>query len=110
MMKIALVAAVAAMAGYGVYANQTKEMMSDVMLENVEALATDENSDTEDTWQVGDKTIFRATSPGWTYDAELDVWLFNGKVSATTTPSTETIKIKCCRSKGDLKSCAFEEC
>ena len=38
-MKIALVAAVAAMAGYGVYANQTKEMMSDVMLENVEALA-----------------------------------------------------------------------
>lgn len=38
-MKVALVAAVAAMAGYGVYANQTKEMMSDVMLENVEALA-----------------------------------------------------------------------
>ena len=41
-MKVALVAAVAAMAGYGVYANQSKEMMSDVMLENVEALATDE--------------------------------------------------------------------
>lgn len=42
-MKVTLVAAVAAMAGYGVYAHQTKEMMSDVMLENVEALATDEN-------------------------------------------------------------------
>ena len=42
-MKVALVAAVAAMAGYGVYAHQTKEMMSDVMLENVEALATDES-------------------------------------------------------------------
>ena len=42
-MKVALVAAVAAIAGYGVYAHQTKEMMSDVMLENVEALATDEN-------------------------------------------------------------------
>ena len=45
MMKVALVAAVAAMAGYGVYAHQTKEMMSDVMLENVEALATGESSD-----------------------------------------------------------------
>ena len=45
-LKVALVAAVAAMAGYGVYANQTKEMMSDVMLENVEALATDESSQT----------------------------------------------------------------
>ena len=43
-MKVALVAAVAAMAGYGVYANQTKEMMSDVMLENVEALATGEGT------------------------------------------------------------------
>ena len=43
LLKVALVAAVAAaMAGYGVYANQTKEMMSDVMLENVEALATGE--------------------------------------------------------------------
>ncbi len=48
MMKVALVAAVAAMAGYGVYANQTKEMMSDVMLENVEALATDESNQTYD--------------------------------------------------------------
>ena len=45
MMKVALVAAVAAMAGYGVYAHQTKEMMSDVMLENVEALATGEDGD-----------------------------------------------------------------
>ena len=43
-MKVALVAAVAAIAGYGVYANQTKEMMSDVMLENVEALASAELS------------------------------------------------------------------
>ena len=46
-MKVALVAAVAAMAGYGVYAHQTKEMMSDMMLENVEALATGEVSPTE---------------------------------------------------------------
>ena len=39
--KVALVAAVAAMAGYGVYTNQTQETMSDVMLANVEALAGD---------------------------------------------------------------------
>ncbi|WP_305533229.1 NVEALA domain-containing protein [uncultured Bacteroides sp.] len=37
--KIALVAAVAAVAGYGVYANQNEKAMSDLMLANVEALA-----------------------------------------------------------------------
>ena len=38
-MKIAFVAAFAAVAGYGVYANQQSEAMSDLMLANVEALA-----------------------------------------------------------------------
>lgn len=38
-MKIAFVAAFAAVAGYGVYANQQSETMSDLMLANVEALA-----------------------------------------------------------------------
>ena len=37
--KVALVAAIAAVASYGVYTNQAKETMSDVMLANVEALA-----------------------------------------------------------------------
>ena len=37
-MKIAFVAAFAAVAGYGVYANQQSETMSDLMLANVEAL------------------------------------------------------------------------
>ena len=38
-----MVAAFAAVAGYGVYASQTKSNeMSDIMLENVEALARDE--------------------------------------------------------------------
>ncbi len=40
--KVALVAAFAAVAGYGVYTNQTQKTMSDVMLANVEALATGE--------------------------------------------------------------------
>ena len=39
MIKIAFVAAFAAVAGYGVYANQQSEAMSDLMLANVEALA-----------------------------------------------------------------------
>lgn len=42
-MKIAFVAAFAAVAGYGVYANQQSEAMSDLMLANVEALARGES-------------------------------------------------------------------
>ena len=42
--KLTLAMAFAAVAGYGIYANQTKEQtMSDIMLENVEALARDES-------------------------------------------------------------------
>ena len=39
--KFALVAAIATVASYGIYTNQTEVTMSDVMLENVEALAGD---------------------------------------------------------------------
>ena len=39
MIKIAFVAAFAAIAGYGVYANQKSEVLSDLTLANVEALA-----------------------------------------------------------------------
>lgn len=42
--KVAFAAAIIAVAGYGVYENQSKETLSDVMLENVEALATGEGS------------------------------------------------------------------
>lgn len=37
-LKVVLSAAVVAVAGYGMYENQLKENLSDVMLENVEAL------------------------------------------------------------------------
>ena len=40
--KAALVAVIAVIAGYGMYANQAKEKLSDVMLENIEALAINE--------------------------------------------------------------------
>ena len=39
--KLAFVAAFVAVAGYGVYANQTLDAMSDLALANVEALASD---------------------------------------------------------------------
>lgn len=42
-LKVALSAAVVAVAGYGMYENQSKETLSNVMLENVEALATGES-------------------------------------------------------------------
>lgn len=41
--KIAFVAAFAAIAGYGVYANQKADAMSDLALANVEALAQSES-------------------------------------------------------------------
>lgn len=41
--KIAFVAAFAAVTGYGVYTNQRTETMSDLMLANVEALASGES-------------------------------------------------------------------
>ena len=45
----AIVAAFAAIAGYGIYVNQEKEIaLSDTMMANVEALATDEYGDRED--------------------------------------------------------------
>ena len=45
MIKIAFVAAFAAIAGYGVYANQKSEVLSDLTLANVEALARYEDGE-----------------------------------------------------------------
>lgn len=46
-LKIAFVAAFAAIAGYGVYANQKADTMSDLVLANVEALAGGEGSSSD---------------------------------------------------------------
>ena len=55
MIKIAFVAAFAAIAGYGVYANQKTDVMSDLALANIEALASGEggggNHTCYDTWR-----------------------------------------------------------
>lgn len=94
--------------GYNVYTGQRLRTLSDVALANVEALAEEEDADNK-TWQVGEKTI-TTSSPGWTFDATLNVWLFEGKVTATQMPETEVIKISCCRAVGPLSNCAYEEC
>ena len=44
MIKIAFVAAFAAIAGYGVYANQKPDVMCDLALANIEALASGETA------------------------------------------------------------------
>lgn len=46
--KVAFVAAFAAIAGYGVYANQKSDAMSDLTLANVEALASGETGPCSD--------------------------------------------------------------
>ena len=50
----ALVAAVAAIGGYGVYTNQQADVMSDLVLANVEALAKIEDPDEGGGAKVGD--------------------------------------------------------
>lgn len=94
--------------GYNIYTGQRLNALSDIALANIEALAQDE-IESDKTWQVGEKTI-TTSSPGWTYNATLDVWLFEGKVTATQPPEIEVLKIKCCRAKGPLDSCSYEEC
>ena len=44
MKKISMIAAFALVAGYAVYQSQQKEQMSDIALENVEALASGESN------------------------------------------------------------------
>jgi len=61
-MQIAFVAAFAAIAGYGIYTNQKAEAMSDLMLANVEALASGEDQvtcvyDPGDTCRVGSTDV-----------------------------------------------------
>ena len=107
---ISIVAVVALIMGYNVYISHGINCLSDIVLANVEALANSESGSDKTTWQEGDKTIVSTSSPGWTFDLKLNVWLFEGKVSNSTPPSIETVKIKCCRLKGPLASCSYEEC
>ena len=66
MIKIAFVAAFAAIAGYGVYANQKTDVMSDLALANVEALARNEISNCDNgCWDNGSGCLCGVWYPGW---------------------------------------------
>lgn len=95
--------------GYNVYVNQGLDSLSNVVLANAEALAAGESGSGQ-TWQVGVKTITSTTAPGWTYDGQLNVWVFKGQVTASKPPTTESVKINCCRAQGPLDSCSYEPC
>lgn len=111
-----MVVIAAMFAGYSTY-NEQDETNNEIIV-NVEALANNESDNAEETWQVGDKIvrkeIYTTTVPGWTWNAEIDVLLLNGKVSGSAPPSyvkeTTEVKIKCCRLQGDLNKCEYESC
>lgn len=67
LIKIVLVMAFLAVAGYGVYMNRTKETLSDVMLENLEALARYELPEVEIVCNQYDYT-----SPGQCWEEDGD--------------------------------------
>ena len=101
---------IVAVAAFNVNFNTQNKCLSAASLVNVEALAQGNESDSQQTWQVGEKTTVTTTSPGYSWDAGFNVWLINGKRTSSSPPSTETIKFKCCRPQGDLTSCSFENC
>ncbi|WP_455666942.1 NVEALA domain-containing protein [Phocaeicola sp.] len=68
-LKVSLVAAFALFAGYNVYSSQKSDVMSDLALANVEALASDEvvkvcpNKGGTCTVQIGEQTVVGTV--GW---------------------------------------------
>ena len=56
-LKVTLVAALALFAGYNVYSSQKSDVMSDLALANVEALASGEDGDRYHFWCCGNTDI-----------------------------------------------------
>ena len=109
--------ATALLTGYGAYNGQSETKLSDIALENVEALASVDVS-SNDTWQVGTKTIKRTiqctNETGWSWNVGANAWFFNGSIShsapETTWTEEESVTINCCRKQGNLKDCNYEIC
>ena len=82
--KIAFVAAFAAIAGYGVYANQKVDTMSDLMLANVEALARGEGGGSRDCFTKWRKAPNDGSLAFWAWIcSECEpYWLLEGSVKA----------------------------
>lgn len=119
-LRFALVGIVFSVASYGVYQTQSsKDTMSDILLANVEAISNPENgTEPGTTWQIGNKTltkeVYHSNDPNWKWSVDLNIWLFKGQIShsspSDSTKHIETVTFKCCRLKGDLNSCVYEEC
>ncbi len=103
--------------------------LSDMALKNVLALADGEDPEDPDpgeddgggnvtTWQIGKKTItteiYTATSPGWSWSTEGNIWLFKGTRTENWPPNylkeTVSVEISCCRLKGTVTTCDYEVC
>lgn len=112
--------ATALLTGYSAYDAHGENNIASITLANVEALATgnEDGTDSDQTWQVGSKTIKktvqRTNETGWSWDVEGNVWLFNGSVSHSSPEITwteeESVTFNCCRQQGDLKKCNYENC
>ena len=118
----ALVGIALSVASYGVYETQSrKQTMSDILLANIEALGDynpETGTESGTTWQIGNKTltkeVYHSNDPNWKWSVDLNIWLFKGQIShsspSDSTKQIETVTFKCCRLKGDLNSCVYEEC
>lgn len=112
---LAVVAIVAA--GYSAYkAYIYYQPKNDLLAMNLEALAQGEGTESEsdsETYQVVEATRTEQVTEeqGWSWDASIGKWLFNGKATnkAPTKVSIITIKYECCIKKG-LKKCHYIMC
>lgn len=76
------------------------------------------NSGETESYQEAKKTITKTvkvtSEAGYSWDVGLNIWLFNGK-KAQKPPThswevSEQIELTCCRKKGPLSSCSYEDC
>lgn len=96
---LSLAAAAIVASGFGAYkAYQSYQPKNNLLAMNLEALAQGEGTGSEadsETYQEvkATRTEQTTTEPGWSWDASLKVWLFNGKISKKSPTKVTTIKI-----------------
>ena len=101
---LSLAAAAIVASGFGAYkAYQSYQPKNNLLAMNLEALAQGEGTGREadsETYQEvkAPRTEQTTTEPGWSWDASIKVWLFNGKISKKSPTKVTTIKIEydCC--------------
>lgn len=114
---LSLAATAIVASGFGAYkAYQSYQPKNNLLAMNLEALAQGEGTGSEadsETYQEvkATRTEQTTTEPGWSWDASLKVWLFNGKISKKSPTKVTTIKIEydCCIKQG-LTKCHYIMC